>query len=89
MPEKLPIRGARELAVRYGLRQVILAAWDGARTHVVTYGATSDDCDQAAQGGEMIKRVMGWPNWEAPPPRVKKLKLQIERLEAELDRLRT
>lgn len=80
MPERLPIQDAKEIAKRRGLRQVILLAWDGERSHVVTYGDSVEDCDQAAQGGEKMKKVMGWPEWEAFPSRVKKLKALNERL---------
>jgi hypothetical protein len=79
MPERLPIQDAKEIAQKRGLRQVILLAWDGERSHVVTYGKSVEDCDQAAQGGEKMKKLMGWPNWEAQPSRVKKLAAQLER----------
>lgn len=61
MPEQLPIQDAKELAIRRGLRQVILMAWDGERSHCVTYGASIEDCDQAALGGERLKQALGWP----------------------------
>lgn len=80
MPERLPIQDAKEIAHRRGLRQVILLAWDGERSHVVTYGKSLEDCDQAAQGGEKMKKLMGWPNWEASPSRVKKLKAALSDL---------
>ena len=79
MPDRLPIQDAKEIAHRRGLRQVILLAWDGERSHVVTYGKSVEDCDQAAQGGEKMKKLMGWPNWEAEPSRVKKLRAALER----------
>lgn len=84
MPERLPIQDAKELAHRHGLQQVILLAWDGERTHCVTYGKSVEDCDQAAQGGEKVKKVMGWPNWEAQPSRVKRLSAQVKTLRAAL-----
>ncbi len=78
MPDRLPIQDAKELAHKRGLRQIILLAWDGERSHVVTYGKSIEDCDQAAQGGEKMKKLMGWPNWEASPSRVKKLTAALE-----------
>lgn len=84
MPDRLPIQDAKEIAHRRGLRQVILLAWDGQRSHVVTYGKSLEDCDQAAQGGERMKKLMGWPNWEAQPSRVKKLSSQVKQLRAAL-----
>jgi hypothetical protein len=79
MPDRLPIQDAKEIAHKRGLRQVILLAWDGAQSHVVTYGKSIEDCDQAAQGGEKMKKLMGWPNWEAQPSRVKRLTSALER----------
>lgn len=76
---RLPIQDAKAIADKRGLRQVILLAWDGVRSHVVTYGKSIEDCDQAAQGGERMKKIMGWPNWEAKPSRVKALEAQLER----------
>jgi hypothetical protein len=48
----------------------------------VTYGKTLEDCDQAAQGGNKIKKTLGWPEelCSAEPSRVKKLKKEIEEL---------
>jgi len=37
------------VAEKHGLRQVLLIGYDGERVHVVTYGATKDDCDKAAK----------------------------------------
>ncbi|HEY1753699.1 MAG TPA: hypothetical protein VGG29_20750 [Caulobacteraceae bacterium] len=83
MPRRIPIAAARELAKQLGLRQVILLAWDGERTHVVTYGKTVEDCDQAAQGGDKLKAALGWPeSLNAIPSRVKALQAKVDRLEA-------
>jgi uncharacterized protein YuzE len=73
---------AKDIAQEYNLKQVILCAWDGERTHIVTYGKTLEDCDQAAQGGNKIKKFLGWSEelCEAEPSRVKKLKKEIEQL---------
>jgi hypothetical protein len=61
VPNRLPIKAAREVAHKYGLSQVIITAWDGQRTHVVTYGTTVEQCEQAAVGGNKIKRWLGFP----------------------------
>lgn len=78
MPDRLPIQDAKEIAHKRRLRQVILIAWDGERAHCVTYGKSLEDCDQAAQGGEKLKKALGWPNWEAQPSRVKRLSAALE-----------
>jgi len=76
MPKRIPIKAAKDIAQEYNLKQVILCAWDGELTHIVTYGKTLEDCDQAAQGGNKIKKFLGWSEelCEAEPSRVKKLK---------------
>lgn len=58
IPPELLERFAREL----GLTQAILAGWaPGGPTHVVTWGASLTDSAQAAQGGNAIKRAIGFP----------------------------
>ena len=60
MPQRIPIAEARRVAERQQCRQVIIVAWDGMATHVVTYGITKHDCKQAAIGGEKIKEAIGF-----------------------------
>jgi hypothetical protein len=81
MPRRIPIKAAKEFARAYGLRQVILCAWDGERTHVVTYGASVEDCDRAAQGGDRIKAALGWPETlNTVPSRVAALQARVDQL---------
>jgi hypothetical protein len=87
MPARIPIKAAKDVANIYKCRQVILMAWDGERTHCVTYGKTVEDCDQAARGGNRIKVALGWPeSLMDEPSRVKKLKERIASLEAQIAR---
>jgi hypothetical protein len=48
MPKRIPITTAKAVAEKHDLSQVLLIGWDGERVHVVTYGKTKKDCDQAA-----------------------------------------
>lgn len=82
MTQRLPVSAARRIAEEYDCRQVILLAWDGELTHIVTYGKSADDCSQAADGGNMLKQKWGWPECNDQPSRVKKLMAEIERLKA-------
>lgn len=82
MVKRIPISAAKQIAKDHGLSQVILLAWDGERTPVVTYGETLEDCDQAAQGGNRMKAVMGWENTQAEPSRVSRLKASLAKLRA-------
>ena len=82
MPKRIPIEAARRIAKEYDCRQVIIVAWDGKLTHCVTFGKSITDCDQAAQGGNRIKKALGWPeSLRAEPSRVKALKARINELE--------
>lgn len=74
MAKNIPISVLRGIANKHGLQQVILMAWDGKKSHVVTYGVSEEDCDQAAQGGDFIKKAMNWPNWRHFPNRVRRLR---------------
>ena len=84
MPKRIPIKAAREFAASQGLSQIIVLGWDGKLTHVVTYGKTLEDCDQAALVGNRIKEFLGWPkDLSAEPSRVQRLKDQLRRAELE------
>ena len=80
--KRLPIKAAKEVARAYKLRQVILVAWDGAAMHVVTYGTSVVDCDHAAQGGNIVKRAIKFPEalCVAEPQRVVRMRDEISRL---------
>jgi hypothetical protein len=77
---RLPIRAARDIAREFKLDQVILIGYERdmdhtfprQMTHVVTYGKSKVDCLQAAQGGNKLKKVLGWPDsLRAEPSRMK------------------
>jgi len=76
MPKRVPIKAAKDVAHKYGLSQVVVVGWDGKLTHVVTYGTTLEQCEQAAIGGNKIKRWLGFPEQmcDAMPARVKRSK---------------
>lgn len=57
----IPVADLQAIGERYKLSQVILVAWDGAREHVVTWGRTLDDADNAADGGNLVKAALHWP----------------------------
>lgn len=58
---RIPVEAATKLLADYGLLQVIIVAWDGAKTHVTTDGATLGDGDMAAEGGKLVRQALGWP----------------------------
>lgn len=78
MPDYIPWEEARDFAARHALRQVIITAWDGENTHVITFGESVIDSDQAAEGGNRIKAALGWPDsLNATSPKVEALRRQI------------
>ena len=89
MPQRLPIKAAHDIGTQYDCRQVILLAWDGKLTHIVTWGKTVEDCAHAADGGNRLKLMWGWPECNDQPSRVRKLERRIKELEAEVVRARS
>lgn len=86
---RMPIKAAKDVAKVYGLRQVVLLAWDGKTTHCVTYGTTVEDCDQAAQGGNRVKAALGWPEkLQAEPSRVRQLRDRLAAARIEIKHLK-
>lgn len=62
--KSVPISAAQNIADDFEKDQVIIVCWDKhhGRTHVTTYGRTIDDCRQAANGGNLVKKALGWPD---------------------------
>ncbi|MFH1317769.1 MAG: hypothetical protein ABIH71_01975 [Candidatus Omnitrophota bacterium] len=73
--KRIPILVAKRISEQYNQAQVIIVTWDNVnnRTHVVTYGKTLKDCEQAAIGGNFVKKALGWPDelCHAKPARIK------------------
>jgi hypothetical protein len=86
MPKRIPITAAKSVADKYKLKQVCLVAWDGDTAHVVTYGKSVEDCDQAAQCGNLVKKTLGFPDTlcKVDTARVKRLKEEIKSLKEQL-----
>jgi hypothetical protein len=83
MPLRIPISAARSIGKNFDCRQVIVLAWDGERTHIVTWGSTLEDCSQAADGGNRLKEKWGWPESNDQPSRVRRLQSRVYELERE------
>jgi len=87
MPRRIPIEAAKQVGVAQDCRQIILLAWDGELTHVVTWGKSVEDCAQAAAGGNMLKVKWGWPECNDQPSRVQKLQTELRAAEARIREL--
>lgn len=75
----VPIEAARQIANAFDKDQVIIVCWEKAhgKIHVTTYGKTVDDCTQAAAGGNLVKKTLGWPDemCHAIPRRARKCRI--------------
>lgn len=58
----IPVSAAKRIAEEFDKNQVIIVAWDRefGREHVTTYGKTKKECDEAAIGGNFVKKALGW-----------------------------
>jgi hypothetical protein len=78
----IPIKKLKELSKQYGYDHIVMFATKGKMQYVATYGHTLQECDQAAQFGDMMKDALGWPEkLHAVPNRVKVLQDKIKELE--------
>lgn len=83
----IPIYTAKEIGEKYEKHQVIIVAWcrETGTTTVTTWGDSIQDCDQAAQGGDFIKKALGWPDsLKQLPNRVQQLVDENEELKKKL-----
>jgi hypothetical protein len=88
MPRRIPVKAAEQIGREHDCRQVIVLAFDGELTHIVTWGKSEVDCSQAADGGNALKKKWGWPECNDQPSRVVKLQQRIAELEQEVSALR-
>lgn len=87
MPKRIPVKALRAFSKEQGLTHAILFACDGERQHIVTYGKNVEQCSQAADFGNKMKRVMKWPeSLQQEPSKVKKLQQEIASLKEQLDK---
>lgn len=61
--KRIPINTAQNIGESFGYTQVIITAFDKetGTTHVTTWGKSLEDCEQAAVGGNFVKKALGWP----------------------------
>ena len=73
----IPVDAARRIAEEYAQDQVVICAFENATglVHVVTYGKRIEDSENAAKGGDFVKKALGWPDrlCNSTPPRVQAL----------------
>jgi hypothetical protein len=61
--KRIPISSAQNIGKSFGYTQVIITAFDKETgiTNVTTWGKSQSDCEQAAVGGNFVKKALGWP----------------------------
>ena len=61
--KRIPISWAKKIGEELGYTQVIIHGYDGESgvQSVCTYGKSLADCDNAAKGGNTIKKLLGFP----------------------------
>lgn len=71
----IPFEAVQKLAEEFGLTRAILFAHDpSGKDHIVTWGASTIDSSNAAEFGNSLKRVMGWPDsLQCTSPKIEKL----------------
>lgn len=64
--QTIPIFEAKNIGQKYGHTQVIVVAWDDqtGTTSVTTWGKDPKQSEQAAKGGNAVKRSFKWPEEE-------------------------
>jgi hypothetical protein len=88
MPTSIPIKAAQAFAIANDCEQVIIFAYDGQNTHVVTWGDTVEHSAQAAAGANKIKASWNWPaEFQAESAKVLELERRLEIAETEIARL--
>lgn len=62
--KRIPVSAAAEIGKKFNKDQVIVVAWDleTGETWVTTWGSNKVQCVQAAEGGNFVKKALGWPN---------------------------
>lgn len=92
---RIPIKAVREFGRKWNLNHVIILGHykyqkqKGGRTHVLSWGRSTEESGQAADFANTLKTQLGWPeSVRAQPSRVMRLQMEIEDLKNELARLR-
>ena len=80
--KRLPIEAGKLIANKYSQNQVIIVTWDkkDGLVHTVSFGKTKEDCKQAAQGANMVRAALGFPDDKCHevPARIKNEKIYKE-----------
>lgn len=89
MPDKIPYEKAEKFARENECKVVVILAWDGSNSHVVTWGESAEQSDFAADTGHQMRCVLNWKdNMYVDSSKVKALKDEIESLKKQISSLK-
>lgn len=59
----IPISAAKKISKDSNYPEIVIFAYDpeSGMQHVTTYGATVEQCKDAAKAGNYLKKALGWP----------------------------
>lgn len=73
----IPVEAAKRIAEEHAQDQVVICSFEKTTglVHVVTYGKRIEDAENAAKGGDFVKKALGWPErlCNSTPPRLQAL----------------
>lgn len=79
----IPIDEAKSIADRLGYDQIIIVGWhkETGTESITTYGNNPEQSRMAAEGGNFVKKALGWPpeKCNAVPKHLKKNNEQFSR----------
>ncbi len=86
--KRIPISDAKRIGKERGYSQVIIVTHDkntGIES-VCTWGENQQDCEMAAEGGNFVKKALGWPdkNCKSKPRRQTKKEKEINQVLVDL-----
>lgn len=92
-PQRIPIGALADLAVKHKGTQAILLLHDAEdNDHIVTWGKATEQCENAANIGNQLKDLLGWPECTKTTPRrvqfLEEQALKLVEAEKRLDRLK-
>ncbi len=86
--KNIPIKAAKDFAEMYDQAQVIIFTLDRKDNlvHTLSYGETLEDCAQAAEGANRLRKALDYPPRE--PSQMRRLQEENKRLREENRSLR-
>lgn len=85
---RLPIKALKELAIKYNFSHIIVFARESGcyQNYIATYGGSIEQCSQAADFGNKMKKALKWPeSLQIQPSRVKRIQKELKQTKEKID----